>query len=158
MARLATVSSRRAPFVRVGAGRIEARLPGSVVEFLGVAAERLRRVGEEPGTAAYARLFGQVDEEHVADDPAIVLSRQLMIDDVAGSVTASRGKRVISDDEAEAWLGLLGMTVAMRAAELGVHSEEARDALGDDDRAFIAVLQHLQLGLIDALDTPPDGP
>lgn len=149
------VSSERVPFVRAGADRIEVWLPQPVVEFLGLAAERLRRVGGKPGTAAFARLFGQVDEEHDADDPAVVLSRQLMIDDVATSVAASCDKPVISDDEAEAWLELLGMTAAVRAVELGVHSEEARDALGDDDRTFIAVLQHLQLSLIDALDTPP---
>lgn len=149
------VRDRRPPFIRAGVDRVVVQLPESVVEFLRVAAERLRRVEEEPGTIAFARLFGQVDAERAADDPAVVLSRQLMIDDVAGSVTASCDKPVISDVEAEAWLELLGMTVAMRAAELGVHSEEARDTLGEDDRAFIAVLQHLQLCLIDALDAPP---
>lgn len=148
------MSGREALFARRGPGRIAVHLPGTVVEFLGVAAERLRRVGEEPGTSAYDRLFGQVDEEHSVDDPAVVLTRQLMIDEIADAVIASCAKPVISDDEAEAWLEVLGMTVAVRATELGVHSDAARDALEPDDRAFIAALQHLQLCLIDALDAP----
>lgn len=130
------------------------QLPRTVVEFLGAAAERIRRVGEEPATLAYGRLFGHVDEEHPTDDPAVVLTRQLMIDEIAASVAASAAKSSISDSEAEAWLELLGMTIAVHAAELGVHSDDARDALHPKERAFIAALQHLQLCLIDALDTP----
>jgi len=145
---------RTPPFVRREAGRIEVRLPATVVKFLSVAAQRLRRVGEEPGTVAYSRLFGHVDEEHSTDDPAVVLTRQLMIDEISASVTASAGNSSISDDEAEAWLALLGMTIAVHAAELGVRSDEARDALDPAERAFIAALQHLQLCLMDALDTP----
>lgn len=145
---------RTAPFVRREAGRIDVRLPSTVRKFLRVAAQRLGRVGEEPGTVAYSRLFGHVDEEHPIDDPAIVLSRQLMIDDIAASVAATVTAASISDDEAEAWLALLGMTIAMHAAELGVRSDEAREALAPADRAFIAALQHLQLCLIDALDSP----
>jgi hypothetical protein len=145
---------RKAPFLRREPGRIEVRLPDTVVDFLNVAAERLQRVGEEPGTVAYGRLFGHVDEGHPTDDPAVVLTRQLMIDDITASVLSSAAKSSISDDEAEAWLALLGMTVAVHAAELGVRSDEARDALGPGDRAFIAALQHLQLCLIDALDAP----
>ncbi|MGH8981088.1 MAG: hypothetical protein ACRDWE_08715 [Acidimicrobiales bacterium] len=136
------------------------KLPRTVLQFLGVAAERLRRVDAAPGSAAYARLFGRVDEEHPTDDPVVVLTRQLMVDEIAAAVSASCANSSISDEEAEAWLAVLGMTVSLHASELGVDTDEARDALGDEDRAFIAALQHLQLCLIDALDapTPTDGP
>jgi hypothetical protein len=145
---------RRAGFKRLDDGRIAVRLPSAVRSFVAAAAERLREVGESPGSPGFARLFGRIDETADADDPAYVLARQLAVDDVVAAVAASAEKPVIDPEEAEAWLAVLGMTLSRRSEELGLRTEEDRAGITREDEAVIRVVYALQAGLIDALDEP----
>lgn|GEM_PF-3107524 len=143
-----------APVWRAAPGRIGVDLPRWVTELVATAAEGLRRTCEHPGTEAFNRLYSRVEETGETEDPIVMLTRQTMLDEVAGTVVASIGKPVISDEEAEAWLKVLGMLLASRAAELGVVTEEQRDALGTSETQFFDVVHALQLCLIEALDGP----
>lgn len=121
------------------------------------AAERVRRAADQPGSVAFERLFSRVDEGTELDDPLVVLSRQSMIDEIATSVAESAHRRSISDEEAEGWLKVLGMDLAIRAADLGLRTEADREALGDDEEAALAVVHALQLLIVEALDAVPGG-
>ena len=132
----------------------EISLPFWVTELLADAAARLQQVAEEPGTAAFDRLFSRVDTDADVEDPLIVLSRQTMLDEVVGVVGRSAHEARISEDEAEAWLKVLGMTLAARAAELGIRNDDVRDALGGADAQYIDIVHALQLCLLEALDGP----
>lgn len=147
-----TRSRRREPFRRLEDGRIALDLPPGVREFMVAAAQGLRESGASPGSPGFEGLFGTIDESAVVDDPAYVLTRQLEVDEVVSVVSASAQSEVIELAEAEAWLKLLGMTLARRAAELGVRTEEDRRALSVRDEAVIRVVYALQVALIDVMD------
>jgi hypothetical protein len=148
------MTRRRAPFRKAPDGNIEVHLPSAVTDLVADAAAAITRAGDQPASAAFRRLFAHIDDSESDDDPAFVLARQLMVDDVVSTVVASARKQVITQDEAEAWLKVLGMTLARHAAELGLRTEEDRAALRRRDQALLTVLQAVQLGLIDALETP----
>jgi hypothetical protein len=133
-------------------GRIELSLPREVREFMVAATERLREAGASPGSPGFDGLFGRIDESASVDDPAYVLARQLLVDEVVSAVSSSVGKDVIEPEEAEAWLKVLGMTLSRRTAELGVRTEDDRAQLGVRDEAVIRAVYALQIGLIDAID------
>jgi hypothetical protein len=145
---------RPPPFRRAGAGLIEVDLPPWLVDFMVTATDRIRGSLEQPGTPAFGRLNSPIEEAADVDDPLVVLSRQTMLDEVVSAVSASVRSRLITDADAEAWLKLLGLALAARAAELGVRSEEHREALSSDDEGFFGVAHTLQLLLIEVLDTP----
>lgn len=147
----------RRAFRKVGQDEIEVRLPARLVDFVVSAAVALRRTAELPGTPGFDRVFGRPIDADAPGDPTVLLSRQLMVDDVTAVVEASAGKRRISLDEAEAWLKVLGMTLGRRAAELGVVTDADREALGEGDQATIAVLQTLQIAMVQAIDEPDGG-
>lgn len=149
-----TGGRRRKPFRRLEDGRIALDLPPGVREFMVAAAARLREVGATPDAPGFERLFGPIDEGAVVDDPAYVLSRQLAVDEVVATVSASVQREVIQPEEAEAWLKVLGMTLSRLAAELEICTEDDRAALGAGDEAVIRVVYALQVGLIDAVDEP----
>lgn len=123
---------------------------------MAAAAERLRETGSSPGSPGFDVLFGRIDESAAIDDPAYVLERQLGVDEVVSVVSASVGKDVIDVREAEAWLKVLGMTLSLRAAELGLRTEADREALGIRDEAVMRAVHALQVGLLDAIDGPGD--
>lgn len=147
------IRRRRHIFRRVAPGVIEVNLSAEVLDVLVWAAEQLHATVALPGSLGFARLFARVDESAAIEDPAVTLSRQLMLEDIASIVTESAHKRLISDDEAEAWFKVLGMTLARRAAELHVTTDEARASLSDAQGAMIGLVQVLQLHLITVLDT-----
>lgn len=120
------------------------------------AAERLRETGVLPGSPAFERLFGRIDESADVDDPAYVLTRQFAVDEAVTAVVKSAQKSVIDAQEAEAWLKVLGMTLSRRSAELGLRTEQDRAKLDAEDEAVIRVAYALQVGLIDALDAPQE--
>ncbi|MDA8311830.1 MAG: hypothetical protein M0Z46_14690 [Actinomycetota bacterium] len=149
-----TKRRRQAPFRRLPDGRIELDLSPGVREFMAAAAERLRETVEAPGSAAFERLYGRIDESADMDDPAYVLARQLAVDEIVHAVSASARAPVIDAGEAEAWLKVLGMTLSRQCAERGLRTEEDRAKLDAQDEAVIRVAYALQVGLIDALDDP----
>jgi hypothetical protein len=153
-----TKRRRGVPFRPLGDGRIELDLPPGVRDYMVAAAERLRETVEAPGTVAFERLFGRIDESAEIDDPAYVVARQLAIDQVVQQVVASAHKPVIDADDAEAWLKVLGMTLSRECAEHGIRSEDDRASLDAPDEAVIRVAYALQLGLIEALDGPHHEP
>lgn len=150
------MARRRAPFRRLGDGRIALDLPPGVREYMLAAAERLRETGVLPGSPAFERLFGRIDESADVDDPAYVLTRQFAVDEAVTAVVKSAQKSVIDAQEAEAWLKVLGMTLSRRSAELGLRTEQDRAKLDAEDEAVIRVAYALQVGLIDALDAPQE--
>lgn len=147
------IRRRRPVFRREAPGVIEVNLPPAASDFLADAAERLHATFEVPGSLGFARLFARVDESAAEEDPAITLSRQMLLDSVVSTVIGSTRKRLISDEEAEAWLKVLGMTLARRAAELHVTTDEARASLSKEEGAMIGLVQALQLSLMAVLDT-----
>lgn len=145
---------RGSPVRRVGPDAIALDLPRWVVPLVADAADRVRRTAQRPGAPGFERLFGRIDESAAVDDPLSVLARQTMFDDVATAVAESLGQTVLSDAQAEAWLQVLSLSLAERAAELGVRDEEDRAALSPAEQRRLDVVYALQLTLIEALDTP----
>jgi hypothetical protein len=147
---------RRPSIRRRGAGAIEVDLPKGMTELVRDAADQLRRSMDQPGSAAAARLFGRLDESTDHDDPVVTLRRQAAIDEIVEAVSSSWHKRVLSDSEAESWLEMLGLVLSVRAAELGLHTEQDREVIARSDERFIQLIYAVQLALIEALDTPSD--
>ena len=147
------IHRRRPVFRREAAGVIEVNLPPAVSDVLVRAAEQLQATVEVPRSPGFARLFARVDESTADEDPAITLSRQMLLDRVASTVIGSAGKRMITDDEADAWLKVLGMTLARHAAELHVTTDADRASLSKEDGAMIDLIQALQVSLMIVLDT-----
>lgn len=148
------MTRRSPPFRRAPDGGVEVHLPSAVTNLIAEAAAAITREGDQPASPGFRRLFGHIDESEPDDDPAFVLARQLMVDDVVSSVATSVHKPVITQEEAESWLKVLGMTLARHAAELGLRTEEDTAALRRRDRARLTILQAVQLGLIGVLDDP----
>lgn len=145
---------RTSPVRRTGPDAIALDLPPWVRELVADAADRVQHTAAQPGTAAFARLFAPIDESADVDDPLAVLARQTMLDERAAAVAGSAAQGVISDAQAEAWLQVLSLYLAVRAAELGVRTEEERDALAPEAQAGFDAVHALQLALIVALDAP----
>ena len=146
---------RSAPVRRAGPNAIALDLPRWVTDLVAEAAERVRGIAERPGTAGFERIFSQVDESAAVDDPLTVLARQTMLDELAATVAESVDRHVISDAQAEAWLQILSLFLAERAAELGIRREEERAALAPEVQEALDVVYALQLALIEALEAPP---
>jgi hypothetical protein len=139
----------------VGPGAIEVDLPGWVGDFVAAAAERVRHLADEPGTVAFERVFSPVDDTAEHGDPVATFERQAILDDLGSTVEATATDRVLSDHAAEAWLKVLGIVLATRAAELDVRTEDDREALSPRDQQFFVVIHALQAGLLQALESPP---
>ena len=148
-----TRARRARPVRRHGPGRIEVDLAPWVLDFLESSAQRIRDAPDDPGSVAFSRLFARVEESGGLDEPLVMLFRQEMLEEIASTVTRSCRKRLISDDEAEAWLKLLGMALSVRCAELGVRTEEDRSAIDAEDDQLIAAVHVLQMLLIEALES-----
>lgn len=133
---------------------VEVDLPGWVGDFLAGAAERVRALAGEPGTPAFERVFSRVGPADEDDDPVATFERQAILEDLASSVAATATHRVLTDDDAEAWLKVLGILLAARAAELGLRTETDMESLGPADARFFDVVHALQAGLLLALASP----
>jgi hypothetical protein len=143
------------PPIRRTAAGIEVMLPTWVLSLVLDSVRRLRHQLETPGSPATGRLLSPLDETATADDPIVTLMRQHALDEVFDTVESSAQRGVLSDPEAEMWLEALGLVLAARTAELGIHTEVDRRGVGRRDEAFLRVVYAVQLGLIDALDTTP---
>lgn len=142
----------RSPVRRLPDGMLEVALPSWATDFLADAAGRLQATAQEPGTPAFKRLFGRADSAASVEDPLVVLTRQTMVDDIVATVRQSARKRLISEEEGEAWLKVLGLSLAARAADLDIQTDEARDALPLEEAQYFDVVHALQIFLIEALD------
>lgn len=149
------MTRRRTPPIRRTAAGIEMALPGWVTSLVASSVHELRAEVERPGSDAARRLLAPIDESARDDDPLVTLMRQHALDEVLGAVEHSTGRPVLSEAEAESWLEALGLLLAARAAQLGVHTETDRRAVRRSDEAFLQLVYALQLGLIEALDASP---
>lgn len=137
---------------------IEVDLPSAVVRVLAEEAEHVRSASESPGCPGFTRLHARVEEDRDADEPAVVLDRELSIDTLTGLVIDSVAKRVISTDDAEAWLRVLGMALACIAAEEGITDEDSLANVAPDASSRIDLVRAVQVALLEALDGPLSDP
>ena len=142
------------PFVRRRGDRIQVRLPAQVTRVVLQAAEAVRRSVDDPAAAGHGRLLARTDESAPAADPLVTFERQVRIGEAADVAAGTWRNPDLSEDEAEAWLQVLGMALGLFAEERGLRTEEDRAALGRDDEAFLSVVHALQLWLASALDAP----
>lgn len=143
----------RSPVERRG-DRIEVHLGGPVAAVVLRAAETVRRSAEDPAVPGHDRLHARTEASAPAIDPLVTLERQVRIAEAAEVVAATWRNADLSEDEAEAWLQVLGMAVGVFAEERGLRTEEDRAALAQDDETFLSVVHALQLWLAGALDAP----
>jgi hypothetical protein len=143
-----------APIRRGGPGLIDLDLPEPLAGFVELVADRVRRSADQPGSPGFDRLYGEVEVGAARQDPLVMLRRQTTVDGLCAVVASSCRKPAISDEEGEAWMRVLGMASALRAAELGLSTDGDRDALTQHDEAYFGAIQALQLWLIEALDGP----
>lgn len=132
-------------------------MPGGVTSLVRSSLRQLRADMDAPGSMAAHRLLAPMDESADHDDPVLTLMRQHALDDVFETVERTAQQGLLSDAEAECWLEALGLLLAARAAQLGVRTEEDRRAVTRRDEGFLHVVYAIQLGLMEALDTPPPG-
>lgn len=138
--------------IRRQRGAIVVELPDLARDFLVRTAEGVRASAEDPASAGYRRLFAQLDGDAEADDPLVTLERQTAIDEVCRTVTASAHRDRLSDAEAEAWLQVLGMAVAMTTAAAGVQTDDDLADLDPDLTQLLDLMRSLQLLVAFSLD------
>ena len=127
-------------------------LPRRVRRFVEESAEAVRRSVDDPSAPAFARLYGQLDESAVHGDPLVTLERQTVIDEVCRIVTESARKDRLSDAEADAWLRVLGMAVALVAATAGLATDDDVERLDPGRARHLDLLRSLQLLVAQSLD------
>ncbi len=146
--------SRRTLARRTAAG-IELALPDWVTELVRSSLDELRRDLVLPGGPVGRRLLAQLDESAPSDDPVVTLMRQHTLDETLDAIEPTIGRQLLTDDEAEGWLEVLGLVLTARMAQLGVRTEVDRWALNRSDEAYLQVVYALQVALMHALDGPP---
>lgn len=139
-------------------GTIVVELPRGARQFVVATADGVRRTVEAPASAGYRRLYGRLDEGGAPDDPLVTLQRQTAIDELCRIVVASSRHRRLTDEEAEAWIKVLGLAVAMTTAEAGVHTDADLHKLDARRAEALDVLRWLQVELAFALDPSLEAP
>ncbi|MGH9087678.1 MAG: hypothetical protein ACRDYZ_06130 [Acidimicrobiales bacterium] len=133
-------------------GAIVVELSDLARQFVLSTAERVRRSVEDPASAGYGRLYARIDESTTTDDPLVTLERQTAIDDVCRAVAGTAGEARLSDGDAEAWLKMLGMAVALTSATAGIRTDEDLEMAGNDLSQLLDLLRSLQVWLAFSLD------
>ena len=105
-----------------------------------------------PTSVGGKRLLGPINPELDCDDPLRTWERESVLEKVAKDVRETAQNTTLNEDQAEAWLQLLGMATAMVAAELGIGSEEDLERFDGELGMPLAIMQLLQVCLITALD------
>ena len=147
------------PPIRRKNGTIVVELPRRARRFVVVTAEAVLQSADDPSSLGFGRLYRPIDGSAVFDDPLATLERQTAIDATCRAVIDSAQQKALSDAEAEAWLRMLGMAVAITAANAGVKTEDDLDRLDPKVSRFLDLLRSLQLLLVGGLDpTLPDPP
>jgi hypothetical protein len=143
---------RGSPFRRTGPDRIDVRLPRPLLGAVAWAVDAVQHAASSPGTTGFKRLFAPI-EAGISDDPLATLERQTIIGSVLESAAGSQDRTWLTDAEAEAWLQLLGLALALQMEELGIRTEADRNRLDRRVNARIDAMHALQICLIDALDS-----
>ena len=131
-------------FKRMGADAIEVCVPISVVELVLTLASTV--------CESFAELSTRIDESVAFDDPLVCLERQMTIEATCATVLSTGAQHVLTDDQAEAWLKVLSMGLALSVARFGVTDDASVERLDEQQTALVSLLQMLQVILIDALD------
>lgn len=141
----------RLPIRREGES-IVVELPRRARRFVEERADGVRRSGDDPSAPAFTRLYGRLDESAEHDDPLVTLERQTVIDELCRTVTESARKERLSDAEADAWLRVLGMAVALEAATAGLATDDDVERLDPVRTRLLDLLRSLQVLLAQSLD------
>jgi hypothetical protein len=143
---------RGSPFRRTGPDRIDVRLPRRLAGAIEWAVGSVNRAATSPTAPGFQRLFAPIEENNV-DDPLATLERQTIIGSVLESAAASRRASRLTVAEAEVWLQLLGLALALQMDELGIRTEADRERLDPSVAARISAIHVIQVCLIAALDS-----
>jgi hypothetical protein len=139
-------------FSRQSAATIGVELPGSLLRFLDKCAKSLVQLAETPNDPAYSRLCGPINVAVDYDDPLATLERQMTIESVSNAVVASIDSKVLSDEQAEMWLQVLSMSLAVAASRLGIVDDDYADHLDPNQKEVLELIQAMQWSLVEALE------
>ncbi len=143
----------------VSAAGIEVTLPTEEVDLLAALPRMLEAVGEHPADPAGPRLF----QSPYPDDPLASVEYEMESGArLADGRTADRevftrtlpravAGVLLSDDEAEAWMRVVGDARLALAARLGVESDEWESRADEPTFAVLHYLTFVQHGLVEAL-------
>ena len=121
-------------------------------QLVAAVAEGVRHVADAPTSAGFARLYTTSDESGVGDAALATLERQMAIDRLCDTVHESCRAERITDEQAEAWIKVLGMATALAAANAGIRTEADAEAMAPDLSALVDFLRALQVMLAVVLD------
>ncbi len=141
----------RRPIRRDG-GAIVVRLAEPDRQLVATVAEGVRHVADGPTSPGFARLYPPLDESADDDPPLATLERQMAIDRLCDTVHESCRADRITDEQAEAWMKVLGMAAALAAANAGIRTEADAEAMAPDLSALVDFLRALQVMLAVVLD------
>jgi hypothetical protein len=140
-------------FSRAVPGRISVELHPWMRNFVVESADGLTHISENTEDPAYSRICGPINVAVDYDDPLVVLERQMAIDSLSAVVHATSECAELTDDQAEAWLQVLSMMLAVAASRFAIVDEDYADSLDEAQRNTVGLIQALQWGLVDALET-----
>ena len=103
----------------------------------------------EVTSAGYSRLYGVIDASTDDDDPLARLEREYVNDEIVRNVRDSLGEEVLSTQQAECWLKILGLGIS------SLYAECESGAVASDWLLYSTTLlltwQALQLALLEAM-------
>ncbi len=135
-----------------GDGSVVVEFPRSVRRFVRGAVEAVRRAVADPTAPGHLRVMSRVDADEEHEDPIVTLERQSALDRVLATVTATEGNDRLSDAEAEAWLEVLSLALAVEADRLKLVGDDDVERLGGKELDHLRMLQMLQAMLVVALE------
>jgi hypothetical protein len=138
--------------IRRANGVIVVTLPDGVRHLLLDSAQRVRRSATDPASAGYVRLYAPIDEDIETADPLVTLRRQVAVDEVCGVVQETWRRERLTEGEADAWIKVLGMAVAIASASAGIETEADVEAMDPDVSHLLDLLRSLQLLLAVSVD------
>ncbi len=132
-------------------GSVVVELPRSLRRFVRGAVEAVRRAVADPAAPGHLRVMGRVDADEEHDDPFVTLERQSALDGVLATVAATEGHDRLSQAEAEAWLEVFSLALAVEADRLKIAGDDDMERLGAKELDHLRLLQTLQAMLVVAL-------
>jgi hypothetical protein len=132
-------------------GSVIVELPRHLRRFVRESAERVAHAATDPSALGHARLMGRVDVDEDHDDPLVKLARQSGVDQALATVAATSGHDLLSATEAEAWLEVLSLALAVEATRLGVVNDGDLERMDPSELEQLRLLQALQAMLVASL-------